>query len=563
MNFCRRRNVFLFCFVLILWGIYGYGIERICGFSVFQDEFGYWANAASLTGYDWSECAGLYSYYSYGYSLLLAVILKAFQNSMMAYRAAIALNVILLCVTMIILWKIVDDLFAEMEENKKIFSLGVAALYPVTTFYMQMTLTESLLTFLYVLICYLILCFCEKEKVSTAVCLAVVLAYIFFVHMRSVAVVCTCVLVLGLRGYRQRSSRKALIIGAVFFALCMLLGMCFKSFIMNTVYDSASRELIMLSDVEGQIEKIKYLFTVDGIYNFCISVLGKLFYLGMATWGMLYFAIVYCVRHFRKPIMQFVFLSGGAQLWVSAIYMSAPERIDMVIYGRYNDYLMPLFIVIGILEMISGRYLYRKIAAIIVGNGIAMGVLIWYMRQENLYLLKGYFAAGMGYVWKARKSWDTDIDVAWEMEKAYLVCAILIVLLVLSVEIIRHVRNTEWVLCGFICMEIILSMVLSSKYTFLFNDINYGYLRVVDYLRENHKKQVVYIDEGGFPYVDLIQFYMRDLSIDILKADTKTDWKQLLDENVCLLVNEDCSYLEELEMMKEPCIQSGSLIVFD
>ncbi|MBP3477836.1 MAG: glycosyltransferase family 39 protein [Lachnospiraceae bacterium] len=549
--------------MLILWGIYGYGIERIYGFSVFQDEFGYWANAASIAGYDWSGCAGLYSYYSYGYSLLLAVVLKLFQDSMTAYRAAIALNVILLCITTIMIWKIVDSLFTEAGEGKKIFSLGVAVFYPVTTFYMQMTLTESLLTFLYVLICYLVLCFCESEKVSTAVSLAVILVYIFVVHMRAAGVVGACVLVLGWRGYRQRSGRKALLIGAVVFVLCMILGMHFKGFFEDTVYGSTSQEMLVLNDVTGQVGKIKTFFSVDGIYNFLHSVLGKLFYLGMATWGTLYFAITYCIRHCRKTIMQFILLSATAQFLVSALYMSSPGRIDTVVYGRYNDYLMPLLIVIGILEMISGRYLYRKTAAVIVGNGIAMGVLIRYMRQEDLYLLKGYFAAGMGYVWKARKSWDTDIDVAWEMGKAYLVCAVLIVLLVLCVEIIRHIRNTEWVLCGFICVEIILSMVLSSKYTFLFNDINYGCLRVVDYLQENDKKQVLYIDEGGFPYIDLVQFYMRDLSIDIWKADAETDWEQLLDENACLLVNEDCSYLEELEMMKEPCIQSGSLIVFD
>lgn len=563
MNFCRKRNTFLFLYMLILWGIYGYGIEQICGFSVFQDEFGYWSNAAYFAGYDWSECVGLFSYYSYGYSIPLAIILKIFPNSMAAYRAATAFNVIILCMTMIMLCRIVDGLFSEISENRKIYSIGVAVFYPVTTFYMQMTLTENLLTFLYVLVCYLVMRFCEEGKISTVVVLAVVLPYMFFVHMRTLGVVCACVIVLAWLGYKYPSRRKALFIGIAVMAVCMIFGMGVKGVLTDRVFGNVPQETLDLNKAAGQIDKIKKLFSWEGIYNFLHSMLGKIFYLGMASWGMLYFAVAYCLRNFRKPIMQFIVLSGTAQLFISAIYMMNPSRIDTVIYGRYNDYLLSIFIVIGIFEMMSCQYLFRRILAVLAGNGIILFILIRYMQQKELYMMKGYFAAGIGYLWKARKSWDTDINVASEMGKAYLVCACLIALLVLCVTIIRRFKNMEWMLCVFICAEIACSMALSNHYTFLFNDINRDILRVYDFLQEHEKKQIYYINQDGFPYVDLVQFYMREPAIEVYQYDEDAGWKELLTKDVYLLVNVDCTCLDEIEAVAEPCAQGGDLLLFD
>lgn len=56
---------------VILLCFYGFGIGSIYGFSIFPDEFAYWAYAAGMSGYDWSDITSLGSYYSYGYSLVL------------------------------------------------------------------------------------------------------------------------------------------------------------------------------------------------------------------------------------------------------------------------------------------------------------------------------------------------------------------------------------------------------------------------------------------------------------------------------------------------------------
>ena len=80
-----------------------YGLHRIYGFSLFPDEFGYWASAAKVLGYDFSEVASIGSYYSFGYSLILLPILHLLSDSVLAYRCAVVVNLLLQILSFFIL----------------------------------------------------------------------------------------------------------------------------------------------------------------------------------------------------------------------------------------------------------------------------------------------------------------------------------------------------------------------------------------------------------------------------------------------------------------------------
>ncbi len=102
---------YLLLFVVLIFSIYQYSVHRLYGFSVYPDEFGYWASAAQWIGYDWSDVASLGYYYSFGYSLLLAPILMLFHDSIKAYRAAVFVNMILQCISVGMLWGIFNRIF--------------------------------------------------------------------------------------------------------------------------------------------------------------------------------------------------------------------------------------------------------------------------------------------------------------------------------------------------------------------------------------------------------------------------------------------------------------------
>lgn len=150
-----------------------------------------------------------------------------------------------------------------MEKERAVIISGISVLYPPWIFYMQMTMTEGLLLFLYILICYLSVCFFEKPRAITAAGLAVALVYIYFVHMRSIGMIAAGSLTLLLWAVSSKDSRLR---RNVFFALLLLLalfliGLGIKNGLIERLYHGASEELLQYNDYSGQWGKLKVLFS--------------------------------------------------------------------------------------------------------------------------------------------------------------------------------------------------------------------------------------------------------------------------------------------------------------
>ena len=47
---------------------------------ILPDEFGYWAQAAAMTGRDWSGTVSQFSWYSFGYGLLMFPFMAVIQD---------------------------------------------------------------------------------------------------------------------------------------------------------------------------------------------------------------------------------------------------------------------------------------------------------------------------------------------------------------------------------------------------------------------------------------------------------------------------------------------------
>lgn len=63
--------------------------------AVFNDEFGYWGNAAAMAGKDWTALMARTPYYSLGYSLFLVPLFKLHLQFSTMYRLAILMNIFL------------------------------------------------------------------------------------------------------------------------------------------------------------------------------------------------------------------------------------------------------------------------------------------------------------------------------------------------------------------------------------------------------------------------------------------------------------------------------------
>ncbi|MDE5933729.1 MAG: hypothetical protein K2H40_14770, partial [Lachnospiraceae bacterium] len=386
-----RRDFFfqyLLLFMFLVFCIYQYSVHRLYGFSIYPDEFGYWASAAQWLGYDWSNVASLGYYYSFGYSLLLTPILWLCHDSITAYRAAVFINMSLQCVSIGLLWGIFRRLFCPVdcgaEENRirkmqTVFAVGVAVFYPAWTFYTQMTLAEALLAFLYVFICYQFVLLLEDWKTGNVIIrillLSIAFLYLHFVHMRTVGVAAAAVLVLAFYLWHRPGYRKLLYIFAAVLIIGASAGLCVKGIVTDTVYATADAGNLAVNDYVGKLRILKGMFTWNGIKQFLQSCAGKLYYLGMASFGLFYPAAACCIKRsavllhnfFRKNEKKekrktdwfyfFLFLSMLGQFMVVAVSVKGTGRLDSIIYGRYNEYLLPVFMGIGIWVLLNTRHL--------------------------------------------------------------------------------------------------------------------------------------------------------------------------------------------------------------
>lgn len=602
---------YLLLFAILIFCIYQYSIRKIYGFSVYPDEFGYWASAANRIGYDWSGTASLGYYYSFGYSFILAPILLFFHGGVPAYRAAVTINMLLQCASVGLLWGILRRLYClsgtdaadkilrkriDTRKRNAVFAVGVSVFYPAWTFYMQMTLSEALLTFLYILICYQFVLLFEKPKMITIMLLSLSFLYLYFVHMRTVGVVLAGIAILCLFVWYGAKKRKLLFGIITVLLIGGIGGAWLKNTVMTTVYSSADAAHLAGNDYAGQLIKLKGIFTAERLRQLFQSCVGKLYYLGLASFGLFYPALFACIRHTKRfwqlllarnvkerfscedGIYFFFLLSMLGQFLVSAISTGGEGgRQDALIYGRYNDYFLPIFIATGITELFESRHLVRDFLLSAGISTILFFISFLTALKNDSTVMYGFFVTGLNYL-----SGDIySYQVMTEYPKAYFFGIFLMFLVTVCIVIGRYVRQNTFIAGVIIFAEILLSFNLSQKYTWHFNDIDYYNLKICEYIEEYEETlrsdetftetgvSVGYLYGGGNQYIDLIQFAMPDKLIGIyMEPDdpgVQKGWETLekdLPTEGFLIADYESIYLDKLEEKYERCAEGSSFVLF-
>lgn len=557
MQKLKQDHIFLIFIVLIIICIFQYGIQKICGFTLYPDEFGYWASAANAVGYNWSEVASMGSYYSFGYSLILVPILKLFPDGVAAYRAAIAINMLLMCISVFLLREIAQKIFPEMDKAKRIFVSGIAVLYPPWIFYMQMTMAEALLCFLFVLISYLLLFFIEKPKVTTAIVIAVALVYIYSVHMRTAGVVIACFITWILWSFARKDNKKEKIIFIMVFAAAGLAAMGLKKNTILEVYTYAEQETLAWNDYASQWSKFKEILTVQGSIRLLENIIGKLFYLGISGFGIFYWAFGWCICESvslmkrlvkRKGILLrhwaglFLFLAVTGEILISSIYMYRPGNIDCLIYGRYNELLVPVMLLVGIAVMERNRFLIPVTLLLGMVTGGMLLFLLNVMEKRNLTGMRGYHIAGLSYLLK-----EEELNELLFFRNTWLLG--FGVMLLVSVLIWLGRRwNNGWILTGILLLEIAMGIQISHHYTYRINHILYENQMIAETIRENSadSESVFYLDEGKGEFIDFLQMQLPEYSIHVLDGSIAEDKNAVLSKVEGFLITDADTEHEEL-----------------
>lgn len=570
----QKKCLFFLLFFFIIFGIFQCSIHRIFGMSYYPDEFGYWTSAAHFLGYDWSEVTALGSYYSFGYSFILTPILKVFADSVTAYREAIAVNMLMQGICVFLLMGILVRIMPDRSEDEYILAVGCALFYPVWIFYAQVTLAEGLLFCLYVAVVFVMLLTFEKIKIGRMFLLMVLIAYLCVVHMRTIGVAVAAVVVLLCWIMKEPAYRKKILIGIGILIIVGILGLVIKMKVVDSVYARADQSTLAINDISGQFERVLAICSWEGVKRFLCGCAGKVYYLGMASFGLFYYALAYLgvqTRSLWKKIVSgqqttmiewgsfFLLLSFVGQFLVTAVYMHYPRRVDEVVYGRYNDYLLPVFMGIGVLTAMGTRKGNRKAwqhTAIIIGiQSLLLPIIFQTALQYGKGSIQGYFMAGLSYLLD-----DYQFDIQKDIYGIHLFGCLLIIIVNALIRLGKKRQIQVSVLALILILEIGLGMWLNEKYTYRFNDLIYTESWVSDYLEESRENApITYLYEDGIVYIDTIQFNLRNRPIHVLY---ETEYPSFTEEGY-LIVDAKSTYREELENKYYLCVESSYFALYD
>jgi hypothetical protein len=545
----HHKYAILFFIILTIYS--GYCIGKVYGFVYFPDEFGYWTYAARAAGYDWSDIATLGSYYSYGYSLVLFPIFKIFTDAVTAYRVAVGLNFVLIGVSYVLIAWLGRKLLG-LGENESYITAAVAALYPGVVFYAKTTMVEVMLSVMYIVICALLYYYIENNKPWVFALLITSLVYIHFLHMRAVGVLLAGILaliiykVINLPQIKNKKYIENFLIAVLAIGLAIMAGFIIKAWVQKIMY-GGDVELLSTNDYTGQLGKIKLLFTKDGIIDFIEGLAGKMLYMGLATYGLAWFGIGYLVKRRQNIVCLFILLSTVAELLVSAIYNIRSGRADGVIYGRYHEFVFPILLLMGIYEVWNtSRRLIKTLILVIAQLPMAY-LAVRVIEKYELTAFNGYFASGISLLYGIGD--NTPTGFVW---KAYISGCILTCIVVALAALYKSGKSIrKYLLYGIVVIELLYVVRVSQVYTDGFEraasrDMAMA-AKVLQLRNEDDSRRIIYIPTGGADYISILQFAMRDETIEIIddKGSLESYDGDEIKENDILVLKFNSQYIDE------------------
>ncbi len=417
----------LVLFALAIWGIGDFNQLLL-----YDDEFGYWMASAYLTGTDWTSVGSGIPYYSYGYGfLILTPIRLIFSSPAVMYRAAIVANGLLLVGSYWIARNVSRQLFEDANQMLIDVVCFVVMLYPSNLVFSHIAWAECTLVFVFWVFVWLSLKVIKTPSMMNHIGLAAVVMCLYVVHQRTLAVAIATVMVMVWCFCVDKSRRKNIIAFAVAMVVLMVIHKLIKTDLLNEYYFNNLK--VDKNELGGQGDKIAAIFTVDGFKIFLESFVGKWFYLFAATLMMAWWSAETLFRNAfvgvkntyesvkkdkkKKQVREvsvdicfwyaWLLLAFGGNFMIAAIYMQGGGRNDMLLYGRYTEYMIGVYFVMGVMAFLKDeKWIFKATAYVlmtIVCGWICQNVLnrdnatayqAYHSISTSLFLQKGVSAQG-------------------------------------------------------------------------------------------------------------------------------------------------------------------------
>lgn len=408
----RKEHLILAIGVLINISFIFYKIDKLVLPGILWDEFGYWAVGAKFAGYDWSGLASvLCPYYSYGYGIILSILIRFISNINCVYQVSIIINSIFICTSIFISYSIFINVFNKIKKGYIALGCVLISFYSGNISNSKIAWSEIILYFIFWLSLFFLFKTISCNKFIYNILFVLSIFFLYAVHQRSIGILFSGLLIILIYNIRENNNIKKVLFLILITILLFYLHSKIKNYLYDVLWNNSSKIIdfskyqitentLKIANVTeaneyiGQSEKLKNLFQIEGIKKLLLSIIGKVYYMGISSFFLsiegIFYVIKSLLKRSKKKVYFFLFLffSFFTTLLISAIFMIEPVRIDSIIYGRYTDWIIGPLIIIGFLSILISEKVLVKVAIYSAIEGIC-GLWI-YSEIEDRGLNKFY-----------------------------------------------------------------------------------------------------------------------------------------------------------------------------
>lgn len=373
----RKEDIALAVFALGVIVLRLFYISRTNGPFIYADEMGYWSHAAHITGNTWAGVMNGMGWYSFGYSLWLALTFLFSHNMVVMFHIAVFMNALMSLVTFVIAYRICTRLL----ENYSRILCGLLAFavtsFPTYIFYSYTALSETLGNLLVWLLLYELVSLEEKPHWWKGLVLGATALYAFMVHNRLLVLAIAVALCLILLWIVKKVDWKVLLAFIFATCICALFYVWMKKYLGTMVVQNQVVEAAAVSVTQGTantfgqvFKKFESIFKSNSIIYALFSMIGQVWQSLASTYLLLGVGFIYCVEKvisnlkekdkitmFLYPLLAFLGMVCLSTIAFSGCDLSPIEgkvRMDYAFYGRYNECIFPMLILMALVMMIRG-----------------------------------------------------------------------------------------------------------------------------------------------------------------------------------------------------------------
>lgn len=352
-------------------------------------------------------------YYPFGYSLFLVAPFAVLSDPAALYTAAMVVNAFLLAALFPLLYVVLRRIMGTATVPAL---LGAAAgsVYPSVLFAGNWAWAEPAAVLVFpalLLAAWLVL---TDRPSWQRVLLGPTAAFAYAVHTRFSGVVAVTALLLVAALWARRAPRRVALTNLVL----LVVGLALVTWINDLLFAArwtADDPVI----VRSPVELAKILLDPGEWRDLVAMAAGQAWYLAAATFG-LFVAGVTAVGARVRPlaararsawsaaptsawVAAFALLAAVAVFVISVTFMTANQhRADHLVYGRYNEAFLPLFLAIGTAALATKRSARRLLVLV----GTAVVVIVALAVAQRLLRNPDWFAA--------TTNWPTITGVFWQ-----------------------------------------------------------------------------------------------------------------------------------------------------